>query len=171
MSLHFLDLLVIAGYFAAIAGIGFFATRGKETAERYFVGGRFYTSFGFLTDRIFDLGVTLVTTALAINVLTGWDLRPVILGVGVFTIPHTLVGGMEIVVWTDVVQGVSLMFGGLFILGRLMFAPEAGALFTGWLASQFFGGHRPDDVDRLTYFGLKQCARPCGGEGQAPVQT
>ncbi len=207
MSLHFSDLVVIAIYFAVIAGIGFWATRGKKTSEQYFVagrsipmwavaftimatiistgtfvghpgtayqkglillvphllvpfvllavakvvvpfyrrvvrmsayeyigqrfglGGRFYTSFGFLADRIFDLGVTLVTTALAINVLTGWDLRVVILGVGLFTIFYTMVGGMEAVVWTDVVQGVILMVGGVFVLGRLMFAPEAGAPF------------------------------------------
>jgi SSS family solute:Na+ symporter len=97
--------------------------------QRFGLGGRFYTSFGFLADRIFDLGVTLVTTALAINVLTGWDLKMVILGVGVFTVLYTMAGGMEAVVWTDVVQGVVLMLGGLFVLGRLLFAPEAGAPF------------------------------------------
>jgi SSS family solute:Na+ symporter len=207
MSLHLLDLAVIALYFALIAGIGVWATRGHKTAERYFVagrsipmwavaftimatiistgtfvghpgtayqkglillvphllvpfvllavakvvvpfyrrvvrmsayeyigqrfgvGGRFYTSFGFLADRIFDLGVTLVTTALAINVLTGWELKSVILGVGVFTILYTMAGGMEAVVWTDVVQGIILMIGGFFVLGRLLFAPEAGAPF------------------------------------------
>jgi solute:Na+ symporter, SSS family len=96
---------------------------------RFGLGGRFYTSFGFLADRIFDLGVTLVTTAIAINVLTGWDLKPVILGVGAFTILYTLAGGMSAVVWTDVVQGVILMLGGLFVMGRLLFAPEAGAPF------------------------------------------
>lgn len=207
MSLHLLDLIVIAIYFAVTAGIGFYATRGARTSEQYFVAGRnipmwavaftimatiistgtfvghpgtayqkglillvphllvpfvllavakvvvpfyrrvvrmsayeyigqrfglagrFYTSFGFLADRIFDLGVTHVTTALAVNVLTGWDLRLVILGVGAFTIVYTMIGGMEAVVWTDVVQGIVLMFGGVLVLGRLMFAPEASAPF------------------------------------------
>lgn len=97
--------------------------------QRFGLAGRLYTSFGFLADRIFDLGVTLLTTALAINVLAGWDLRAVIIGVGCFTIAYTMVGGVTAVVWTDVVQGVVLMIGGLFILLRLMFAPEAGAWF------------------------------------------
>lgn len=97
--------------------------------ERFGLGGRLYTSFGFLADRIFDLGVTLLTTALAVNVLTGWDLRTVILGVGLFTIAYTMVGGVTAVVWTDVVQGIVLMLGGLFILLRLLFAPEAGEWF------------------------------------------
>jgi solute:Na+ symporter, SSS family len=97
--------------------------------HRFGLGGKFYTSFGFLADRIFDLGVTLLTTALAINVLTGWDLRTVILGVGLFTITYTMLGGVTAVVWTDVVQGVVLMSGGIFIVLRLMFAPEAGEPF------------------------------------------
>lgn len=97
--------------------------------HRFGLGGRFYTSFGFLADRIFDLGVTLLTTALAVNVLTGWDLRTVILGVGLFTIAYTMIGGVTAVVWTDVVQGIILMLGGLFVVLRLMFAPEAGAPF------------------------------------------
>ena len=43
--------------------------------QRFGLGGRLYTSFGFLADRLFDIGVTLFTTAIAINVLTGWELR------------------------------------------------------------------------------------------------
>ncbi len=97
--------------------------------QRFGLGGRFYTSFGFLADRIFDLGVTLLTTALAVNVLTGWELKPVILGVGLFTIAYTMMGGVAAVVWTDVVQGVVLMLGGLFVVLRLLFAPEAGEWF------------------------------------------
>lgn len=40
MSLHFLDVVVIGIYFAVIAGIGYYATRGAKTSERYFVAGR-----------------------------------------------------------------------------------------------------------------------------------
>ncbi|MBX7123407.1 MAG: sodium/solute symporter [Opitutaceae bacterium] len=207
MRLAPLDLAVIALYFVLIGAIGFYVSRGKKTAEKFFVagrsipmwavaftimatiigtgtivghpgtayqiglvlliphmtvpivllvvarivvpfyrrvvrmsayeyigerfglGGRFYTSFGFLADRIFDLGVTLLTTALAVNVLTGWDLKSVILGVGLFTIFYTMIGGVVAVVWTDVVQGIILIAGGIFILFRILLAPEAGAPF------------------------------------------
>jgi hypothetical protein len=40
MSLHLVDLIVIAVYFAVIAGIGYYATRGQRTSEQYFVAGR-----------------------------------------------------------------------------------------------------------------------------------
>lgn len=96
---------------------------------RFGVGGRLYTSFGFLADRVFDVGVTLLTTAYAVNVLTGWELRTVILAVTVFTALYTMVGGMKAVVWTDIAQGTILILGGSFVLLRLLFAPEAGAPF------------------------------------------
>src|SRR5215217_8299156 len=40
MSLHLLDLIVIAIYFAVIGAIGFAVTRKQRTLERYFVAGR-----------------------------------------------------------------------------------------------------------------------------------
>lgn len=98
-------------------------------AQRFGTGGRIYTSLGFVADRIFDLGVTLLTTAIAVYGLTGWDLRAVLLGVGLFTIVYTMIGGLAAVVWTDVVQGILILAGALFILLRVLLAPEAGAPF------------------------------------------
>lgn len=95
--------------------------------QRFGLGGRLYTSFGFLADRVFDIGVTLVTTAIAINVLTGWELKQVIFGVALFTAAYTMLGGIKAVVWTDVAQGTILILGGSYVLLRLLFAPEAGA--------------------------------------------
>lgn len=97
--------------------------------QRFGLGGRIYTSFGFLADRVFDIGVTLLTTAYAVNVLTGWEIRNVILGVTLFTAVYTMIGGIKAVVWTDVAQGTILILGGSFVLLRLLFAPEAGAPF------------------------------------------
>jgi len=92
---------------------------------RFGMAGRLYTAFGFVMDRTFDLGVTLVTTGIAVNVLTGWDLRAVILGIGIFTLLYTMIGGIKAVVWTDVAQGIILSGGGLIVFLRLIFAPEA----------------------------------------------
>ena len=94
---------------------------------RFGLGARLYSSAGFVMDRLFDLGVTLVTTAIAINVMTGWALHEVIAWCGVFTIAYTMVGGMSAVVWTSVVQGVILAGGAVVILFRLIFNPAAGA--------------------------------------------
>ncbi len=112
----------IVPFYRRVIGLSAYEYIGK----RFGFGGRLYTSFGFLADRIFDLGITLLTTAIAINVMTGWDLKAVIIGVGVFTMIYTAIGGIEAVVWTDVVQGIILIGSALLIVLRLVFAPEAG---------------------------------------------
>ncbi|MCC6681974.1 MAG: sodium/solute symporter [Phycisphaeraceae bacterium] len=94
--------------------------------QRFGLGGRMYASIGFLADRIFDLGVTLLTTAIPLKLMTGWELHWIILSLGAFTAAYTMIGGIEAVVWTDVAQGVLLIFGAILILLRLIFATEVG---------------------------------------------
>lgn len=94
--------------------------------QRFGLGGKFYASFGFLADRTFDLGVTLVTTALAVHVMTGWALSNVILGIAAFTVIYTMVGGMAAVVWTSVAQGAIFIGAAVLITLRLFFASEVG---------------------------------------------
>lgn len=96
---------------------------------RFGLGGRFYASFGFLGDRLFDLGLTLLTTAIALNIMTGWSLTSVIICLALFTVVYTMIGGIEAVVWTSVVQGAIFIGASIVITLRLLFAPEAGAPF------------------------------------------
>ncbi len=115
----------IVPFYRRVVGMSAYEYIGR----RFGIGGRIYSSLGFLMERTFDVGVTLVTTAIALNLMTGWDIRLLILGVGLFTMVYTTIGGITAVVWTDVVQGVILIGGGLLILARLLFAPEAGPPF------------------------------------------
>ena len=98
-----------------------------EYLERRFGGfARLYSSTGFLLLRIIDLGFTLLLTAIAVEVIIGWDIRMVIVGIGLFTICYTIIGGLEAVVWTDVLQGSILGLGALTILGVILLTPEGG---------------------------------------------
>ena len=117
--------LFVVPFYRRVVGMSAYEYIGR----RFGLGGRLYTSFGFLLERTFDLGVTLVTTAVAVNVMTGWNLATLIWGIGVFTMAYTALGGIRAVVWTDAVQGVVLIGGGVLILLRLLFAPEAGPPF------------------------------------------
>ena len=113
----------------------------EYVGQRFGLAGRMYTSFGFLMSRIFGIGTALITTSIAVNVMTGWDITWVIIGIGLFTATYTLFGGITAVVFTDVVQGVFLMVGGAAILIRLLFAPELDAPFAvvgeAWNAGKF----------------------------------
>ena len=98
-----------------------------EYLERRFGGfARLYSSTGFLLLRVIDLGFTLLLTAIAVEVIIGWDIRMVIVGIGLFTICYTIIGGLEAVVWTDVLQGCVLGLGALTILGVILLTPDGG---------------------------------------------
>jgi len=116
----------------------------EYVGQRFGLTSRIYTSFGFLADRTFDLGVTLVTTGIALYVFTGWEPIYVILGVGTFTLIYTMIGGITAVAWTNVAQGIILSGGALLILGRVLFAPEIsdpiGIIKSSWGAGKYSFG-------------------------------
>ena len=140
----------MAPFYRRVVGMSAYEYIGR----RFGLTGRLYTSFGFLMERTFDVGVTLLTTAIAVNLMTGWPLPHIIVGIAVFTLFYTAIGGITAVVWTDVVQGVILIGGGVFILVRLLFAPEAGAPFAvvdaAWQAGKFSLGST--DLSVETFF-------------------
>jgi SSS family solute:Na+ symporter len=144
----------IVPFYRRVVGMSAYEYIGR----RFGLGGRLYTSFGFLMSRTFGIGVALVTTSIAVRVMTGWPIEAVILGIGLFTLAYTMVGGITAVVYTDVAQGALLMFGGLAILWRILFAPEVagpGAVVVeAWEAGKFSLGstelswaslYNPDD--------------------------
>lgn len=103
------------------------ALSAYEYLERRFgYGARLYGSAGFMILRVTDLGFTLYLTAVAVELITGWKLSPVVVGVGMFTLLYTMFGGIEAAIWTGVVQGVILIGGALLILAILLLRPEGG---------------------------------------------
>ena len=94
--------------------------------QRFGYFARLYGSAGFLLLRTVDLSFTLLLTSIAVEVITGWDIRLVIVGIGAFTVLYTLIGGIEAVVYTDVLQGLVLAAGALTIVLIVLFRPEGG---------------------------------------------
>ncbi|MBA3513321.1 MAG: sodium/solute symporter [Pyrinomonadaceae bacterium] len=94
--------------------------------KRFGFFARIYGSTGFLLLRTIDLGFTLLLTAIAVEVVTGWDIRMVIISIGIFTVLYTLVGGLEAVVYTDVLQGLVLAVGALTVLMVILLRADGG---------------------------------------------
>ena len=67
----------------------------------------------FLLGRLFASGARLFIAAIAIQVATGLDLRTSIVCLGVVAVFYTWFGGIKAVIWTDVLQAVVLVGGGL----------------------------------------------------------
>jgi len=73
---------------------------------------RFYASLAFLLYTIGRVAVILYLTGLLFTSFVAWPIEAVILVTGLITLFYCLLGGMEAVIWTDVVQSV-IMIGGL----------------------------------------------------------
>src|SRR5947209_7745765 len=65
----------------------------------------------FLVTRTVVDGMRLWLTALLLQQLTGWDLRVSIVALGAVTVVYTYLGGMEAVIWTDLIQFVVYLAG------------------------------------------------------------
>jgi solute:Na+ symporter, SSS family len=124
-------------FVAVIAGIGvvvvpFFRHVVTMSVYEYF-GKRFgsvvrsYSSLAFATGHFAKMGFVFYLLALSVGGITGWNLMYVILVLGAITIFYTLIGGMEAVIWTDVLQGFVLWTGVIVSIALLLFSPKVNA--------------------------------------------
>ena len=121
-------------FVVVLAGIGvvvvpFFRHFVAMSAYEYF-GKRFgptvrmYSSFTFAIGHFSKMSFVFYLLALSVGGITGWSLTRVIVILGVITIFYTLIGGLEAVIWTDVIQGFVLWTGVVVSIGLLLFSPH-----------------------------------------------
>lgn len=95
--------------------------------RRFGLGARIYSSLAFLLTHFSKMGTVLYLISLALYSMTGVDALWYIIGLGLLIVIITYVGGMEGVIWMDVIQGLLLIFGGLICVIVLLVTPEQGA--------------------------------------------
>lgn len=123
----FVGVLAIVG----VVIVPFFRHVVHMSAYEYFgrrfgPGIRLYSSFAFAIGHFSKMGFVFYLLALTLSSMTGWPVPLIILLTAVITIMYTLIGGVEAVVWSDVVQGFVLWAGILVSLGYLLFLPPQG---------------------------------------------
>ena len=79
--------------------------------KRFGAKSRLLLAAIFLLSRSFQTAVVLFAPALALAIITGTDPNTAILMMGVFTLIYTYVGGMNAVIWTDVIQMFIIWLG------------------------------------------------------------
>jgi SSS family solute:Na+ symporter len=79
--------------------------------RRFGPWARIYAASCYLLTQVVRMGMIMYLVALALSPLIGWSLPTIILITGGAVVLYTLVGGMEAVVWTDVIQSVVLIAG------------------------------------------------------------
>ncbi|MDO5566396.1 MAG: sodium/solute symporter, partial [Planctomycetia bacterium] len=80
---------------------------------RYNLATRLIGSSVFILFQIVRMAVMLFLPAIALNVVTNLDIYTCIVAVGAVSIVYTMFGGIEAVIWTDVVQVVILLAGAI----------------------------------------------------------
>ncbi|WP_273565575.1 sodium:solute symporter family transporter [Maribacter halichondriae] len=81
--------------------------------------GRIYAAFSFLLFMVGRVAVILYLSSLLLTSFVNTDIGTVIVLVGIVTIIYTLMGGMEAVIWTDVMQSI-IMIGGILFVGYVL---------------------------------------------------
>ncbi|NRB48619.1 MAG: sodium:solute symporter [Saprospiraceae bacterium] len=94
--------------------------------KRFNLATRLLGSLTFIIFQLGRIGVVLYLPAIALNIATGWDVILCILMMGGVSLIYTLMGGIEAVVWTDVLQVIVLVGGIILCLTLISFDMEGG---------------------------------------------
>lgn len=95
---------------------------GAVTTVYEYLGQRFgpwtrtTASLMFVGSRIIGSGIRLLAASLAIAVVFGWRLEWVVLGAAAVAIAYTTFGGIKAIIWTDALQAVIFLGGGVAVL-------------------------------------------------------
>ncbi|HEX4229546.1 MAG TPA: sodium:solute symporter [Bryobacteraceae bacterium] len=150
--------LLLAGFFVIpfyrhVVGVSAYEYFGR----RFGYPARVYGSIAFALGHFSKMGFVFYLLALTVNSMTGWHTDRLIIVVGIITIGYTLIGGIEAVVWADVLQGFALWIGIAICLGYLIFLPPGGpsAVFhLAWSSHKINLGSMAPDLSKPTFLVL-----------------
>ncbi len=123
--------LPLAAWIATKYFVPFYRRTGEISAYhhlevRFGLWARTYAMICYVLTQIARTGTIMFGVALGLSALTGWDVTLIIVATGVLVTLYTLLGGIEAVIWTDVIQSIVLMAGALLIYIMLLFGVPGG---------------------------------------------
>lgn len=94
--------------------------------KRFGYGARLYTSLAFLFAIFSSMGTIFFLIALTLSQMLGFNTYMVIWCLGLAVILYSIMGGLEAIIWLDVIQGILLITGGIVSVIFLLTLPEMG---------------------------------------------
>ena len=94
--------------------------------RRFGLFARLYSSFAFTLGHFSKAGTVFFLVSMALATFLNINIYSIVLVLGITIIILTLLGGMEAIVWMDVVQGALLIGGGIICILILMFGIDGG---------------------------------------------
>ena len=114
--------LIVVPFYRHVVGMSAYEYFGR----RFGLVARMYSSIAFSLIHFSKMGFVFYLLALTVNSMTGWNMDVIIIVVGIATIFYTVIGGLEAVIWADVIQGFVLWVGVLVALSFLLFLTPGG---------------------------------------------
>lgn len=99
----------------------------EHLEHRFGAWARTYAVLCFLLTQLARMGTILYLLALALAPLTGWSVPWLIVATGLIVIVYTIFGGMEAVIWTDVMQSLVFIVGALACGAVILFGMPQGS--------------------------------------------
>ncbi len=96
------------------------STAYEYLERRFSLAVRLFGSTMFVLFQLGRIGIVLYLPAIALSAVTGLDVFGCIMMMGVFCTVYTVLGGIEAVIWTDVMQVVVLMASAIWCLGVIL---------------------------------------------------
>jgi len=123
-----LGVLALAGaiiipFFRRAVGMSAYEYFGR----RFGYGARAYSGVAFAAGHFSKMGFVLYLLAMTVSGMTGWNIYALIMAAGLVTVLYTLAGGLEAVIWTEVLQGFVKVIGLALVLGYLLYIMPGGA--------------------------------------------
>ncbi|MBR1688997.1 MAG: sodium:solute symporter [Prevotella sp.] len=122
--------------------------------RRFGLFARLYSSLAFTLGHFSNAGTVFFLVSMALSTFLGINIYTIVLVLGITIILLTLMGGMEAIVWMDVVQGALLIGGGVICVGLLLFGTQGGPAEVFSIAAQYdkisFGPYAWD-LTQLTF--------------------
>lgn len=124
--------LPIGAWIASKWFVPFYRNSGEISAyhhleKRFGPWARIYTVVCYLFTQVSRSGTIMLGVSLGMHAVTGWDIRLIILATGILVTLYTLVGGIEAVIWTDVIQSLVLTVGAIAVISLLLFGEPGGS--------------------------------------------
>ncbi|MDG3581110.1 sodium:solute symporter family transporter [Galbibacter pacificus] len=95
---------------------------------RFNYTARVLGSISFILFQLGRIGIILLLPSLAISIVTGIPVEASILIMGFLCMAYTTFGGIEAVIWTDVLQVIVLMGGSILVIFWILFHSETSLL-------------------------------------------
>jgi len=122
--------------------------------RRFGLFARLYSSLAFLLGHFSKSGTVFFLVSMALATFLDVNIYTIVIVLGLTIIILTLLGGIEAIVWMDVIQGFLLIGGGLLCVVLLLFLPEGGPATVFRIAGEY---HKIDfgpytwDLTQLTF--------------------